>query len=76
MFLYYELHYKLIYYKEYIEMKFYKLCSMCCRDKMGDLPKIVSELWQVMGETGESIRQSILYLIDTVSFTFSVVIKS
>lgn len=43
---------------------------------MGDLPKIVSELWQVMGETGESIRQSILYLIDTVSFTYSVVIKS
>lgn len=34
---------------------------------MGDLPKIVSELWQVMGETGESVRQSILYLIETVS---------
>lgn len=59
-----------------METKFYKMCSMCFRDKMGDLPKIVSELWQVMGETGESIRQSILYLIDTVSFTYSVVIKS
>uniref|UniRef100_A0A1B6I431 Vitellogenin domain-containing protein n=1 Tax=Homalodisca liturata TaxID=320908 RepID=A0A1B6I431_9HEMI len=36
------------------------------RDKMGDLPKIVSELWQVMGETGESVRQSILYVIESV----------
>lgn len=51
-------------------------CSMCFRDKMGDLPKIVSELWQVMGETGESIRQSILYLIDTVSLSYIAIIKS
>lgn len=33
---------------------------------MGSLPKIVNELWNIMGETGETIRQSILWMTETV----------
>lgn len=37
---------------------------------MSNVPKIVNELWEVMGETGETIRQSVLWLVESVSNSF------
>lgn len=34
---------------------------------MGSLPNIFNEIWEVMGETGKAIRQSILWVVETVS---------
>lgn len=39
--------------------------EMSFRDKMGSLPRIFNELWEVMGETGKTIRQSILWVVET-----------
>uniref|UniRef100_A0A1B6DM97 VWFD domain-containing protein n=1 Tax=Clastoptera arizonana TaxID=38151 RepID=A0A1B6DM97_9HEMI len=36
------------------------------KDKMSSLPKIVNELWNTLGETGETIRQSIIWLTETI----------
>lgn len=44
------------------------------RDKMGNLPKIFCELWEIMGETGETIRQSIVWLIENVKELYSKVL--
>ncbi|XP_065216942.1 uncharacterized protein Apoltp isoform X2 [Planococcus citri] len=35
-------------------------------DKIGALPKIVSEVWESMGETGETIRKSLIWFVNTV----------
>ncbi|XP_024085563.1 apolipophorins [Cimex lectularius] len=36
------------------------------REKMAHVPKLVNELWEVMGETGETMRKSILWLVETI----------
>lgn len=39
------------------------------RDKMGSLPQIVNEIWTALGDTGQTIRKSIVWFIDNVSNT-------
>lgn len=41
------------------------------RDKLGSLPKIVSEVVESMGETGEVIKKSLIWVVDTVMNFFS-----
>jgi len=36
-------------------------------DKMGSLPQIVNEIWTALGDTGQTIRKSIVWFIDNVS---------
>lgn len=36
------------------------------REKLGSLPKIVNEVWDSMGETGEVIRKSLIWMVNTV----------
>lgn len=35
---------------------------------MNSLPKIISELSDIMGETSETIRQSIIWAVELVSY--------
>jgi hypothetical protein len=39
----------------------------CFREKMGSLPQIVNEIWTALGDTGQTIRKSIVWFIDSVS---------
>lgn len=38
------------------------------RDTMGSLPQIVNEIWTALGDTGQTIRKSIVWFIDNVSY--------
>lgn len=49
--------------------------EMSFRDKMASLPKIFNELWEVMGETGKTVRQSILWVVDTAKRAYTRVVE-
>nr|XP_018903254.1 PREDICTED: uncharacterized protein LOC109034507 [Bemisia tabaci] len=39
--------------------------EMLFKDQLNSLPKIFNELWEIMGETGQTIRKSILWIVET-----------
>ncbi|XP_050528812.1 uncharacterized protein LOC126898616 isoform X2 [Daktulosphaira vitifoliae] len=39
-------------------------------DKMGSLPQVVSEIWTALGDTGKTIRKSILWFIDNIKIAY------
>lgn len=41
--------------------------ELAIRNHIGSVPKILSEVWTVLGDSGQALRRSILWLIDTVS---------
>lgn len=45
------------------------------RDKMGSLPQIVNEIWTALGDTGQTIRKSIVWFIDNVSIMTGVIVR-
>lgn len=38
------------------------------RGHIESLPEIINEIWAVMGESGEAVRKSLVWIIETVSF--------
>lgn len=38
------------------------------RGHFESLPEILNEMWEVMGDSGEAIRKSLLWIIESVSF--------
>lgn len=48
-------------------MYFLKLLSYVYRDKIESLPKIVSEIAESMGETGLIIKNSFIWIVNSVS---------
>ncbi|XP_032572582.1 uncharacterized protein LOC6611837 [Drosophila sechellia] len=47
------------------------LDELAIRDHIESLPKIFSELWQAMGDSGKALRNSIVWLIDTIKTTYN-----
>ncbi|XP_017105517.3 uncharacterized protein Apoltp [Drosophila bipectinata] len=47
------------------------LDELAIRDHIESLPKIFSELWQAMGDSGKALRESIVWLIDTIKSTYN-----
>ncbi|KAK9498025.1 hypothetical protein O3M35_003911 [Rhynocoris fuscipes] len=45
------------------------------RDKMSHVPKIVNELWEVMGETSETIRQSVLWAVQSLKSIYEKIVE-
>lgn len=45
--------------------------ELAIRDHIESLPKIFSELWQAMGESGKALRNSIVWLIETIKKTYN-----
>lgn len=41
--------------------------ELAIRNHIETVPKIFSEIWQVMGESGQALRRSILWIFETVS---------
>ncbi|CAH1394070.1 unnamed protein product [Nezara viridula] len=54
-------------YKMYLDLE----QEMSFKDRMSHVPKIVNELWEVMGETGETIRQSILWFVESIKKVYN-----
>ncbi|KAH8289923.1 hypothetical protein KR018_003642 [Drosophila ironensis] len=47
------------------------LDELAIRDHIESLPKIFSELWQAMGDSGKALRSSIVWLIETIKTTYN-----
>lgn len=46
------------------------LDELAIRNHIGSLPKILNEVWQVLGDSGIALRKSILWLIETIKTTY------
>ncbi|XP_025406452.1 uncharacterized protein LOC112680523 [Sipha flava] len=40
-------------------------------EKMGSLPQIVNEIWTALGDTGQTIRKSIVWFIDSIKMAYN-----
>lgn len=45
------------------------LDELAVKNHIASVPKIFKEMWQLLGESGETLRKSITWLLDTVSFS-------
>lgn len=52
------------------------LDELAIRDHIESLPKIFSELWQAMGDSGKALRNSIDWLIKTIKKTYNNVLDA
>lgn len=46
------------------------LDELAIRNHIGSVPKILNEIWQVLGDSGIALRKSILWLIETIKMTY------
>lgn len=50
--------------------------ELAIRDHIETLPKIFTELWQAMGESGKALRNSVVWFIETIKKTYSNVLET
>lgn len=46
------------------------LDELAIRNHIGSVPKILNEIWHVLGDSGVALRKSILWLIETIKTTY------
>lgn len=54
------------YVQSFINFTLTVLDELAITDHLQTIPKILQEIWQVLGESGEALRKSILWIIETV----------
>lgn len=54
------------YIKDIVMMGVYVIDELSLRSHIQSLPNIINEIWEIMGESGEAIRNSILWIIETI----------
>ncbi|EDW76449.2 uncharacterized protein Dwil_GK14654 [Drosophila willistoni] len=59
------------YIKDVVNFTLTILDELAIRDHIESLPKIFSELWQAMGDSGKALRNSIVWLIETIKTTYN-----
>lgn len=59
------------YIKDVITFLLAILDELAIKDHIESLPKIFSELWQSMGESGKALRESILWLIENIKKSYN-----
>ncbi|XP_052751003.1 uncharacterized protein LOC113509342 [Galleria mellonella] len=64
------------YVKDIVEFTYYMLDEMAIRNHLESLPGIVNDMWGMMGNTSQSIKQSLTYVIDTIKQAYSNVLDS
>lgn len=52
------------------------LDELALKNHIQSLPKIFTELWQAMGESGKALRKSILWLVQTVQTTYDKILEA
>ncbi|EDW03099.1 uncharacterized protein LOC6561417 [Drosophila grimshawi] len=52
------------------------LDELAIRDHIESLPKIFSEMWHAMGDSGKALRNSIVWLIETIKTTYNNVLDA
>ncbi|XP_011501595.1 PREDICTED: uncharacterized protein LOC105365190 [Ceratosolen solmsi marchali] len=54
------------YIKDIVIMGMYVIDELSLRSHIQSLPNIINEIWEIMGESGEAIRNSLLWIIETI----------
>lgn len=44
--------------------------ELAIRNHIGSVPKILNEIWQLLGDSGAALRKNILWLIDTIKTSY------
>lgn len=52
------------------------LDELAIRNHIGSVPKILNEIWQVLGDSGAALRKSIMWLIETIKTTYKNTIEA
>lgn len=52
------------------------LDELAIRNHIGSVPKILKEIWNILGDSGVALRKSILWLIETVKTTYKNAIET
>ncbi|KAF7992093.1 hypothetical protein HCN44_001418 [Aphidius gifuensis] len=53
------------YVKDVVAVGLYVIDEMSLRSHIESLPNILNEIWEIMGESGEAIRKSLVWIIET-----------
>lgn len=64
------------YVKDIVEFTYYVLDEMAIRNHLESLPGIVNDMWGMMGNTSQSIKQSLTYVADTIRNAYSNLLQS
>lgn len=59
------------YVKDIVEFTYYVLDEMAIRNHLESLPGIVNDMWGMMGNTSQSIKQSLTYVVDSIKMAYS-----
>ncbi|XP_034189232.2 apolipoprotein lipid transfer particle [Osmia lignaria lignaria] len=59
------------YIKDVVALGLYVVDELSLRSHIQSLPNIVNEIWEIMGESGEAIRNSLIWLIETIKNAFN-----
>ncbi|XP_053620364.1 uncharacterized protein Apoltp [Plodia interpunctella] len=64
------------YVKDIVEFTYYVLDEMAIRNHLESLPGIVNDMWGMMGNTSQSIKQSLIYVAETIKKAYSNFLES
>ncbi|KAI8423689.1 hypothetical protein MSG28_012724 [Choristoneura fumiferana] len=64
------------YVKDVVEFTYYVLDEMAIRNHLESLPGIVNDMWGMMGNTSQSIKQSLTYVVDTIKMAYANFLES
>lgn len=59
------------YIKDIVGFGIYVIDELSLRSHIESLPNILNEIWEIMGESGEALRKSLLWLIETIKNAYS-----
>ncbi|XP_014226324.1 uncharacterized protein LOC106652091 isoform X2 [Trichogramma pretiosum] len=54
------------YIKDIVATAIYAIDELALRSHIQSLPNIINEIWEIMGESGQAVRDSLLWIIETV----------
>lgn len=64
------------YVRDIVEFTYYVLDEMAIRNHLESLPGIVNDMWGMMGNTSQSIKQSLTYVVDTIKMAYANFLES
>ncbi|XP_013138334.1 PREDICTED: uncharacterized protein LOC106103192 [Papilio polytes] len=64
------------YVKDIVEFTYYVLDEMAIRNHLESLPGFVNDMWGMMGNTSQSIKQSLTYVVDSIKTAYSNFLES
>jgi len=59
------------YIKDIIGFGIYVIDELSLRSHIESLPNIINEIWEIMGESGKALRNSLLWLIETIKNAYN-----